>query len=137
MEGQADAILARDAQLVQELGQHADALQACYRELLAPRNDPQYLQALENHEADRQAIANVTASVHHVVDGGKSWLSIGLTNPRNHAAASEAARQLGRHLEVPLIRHDDPKEIRMADRTQSRPPKHSFGRETRSLGKGR
>jgi hypothetical protein len=134
LEQQADAILDRDSQLVQQLGQHAEALQACYRELLQPRNDPQYLQALEGHEADREALANVTSAVHHVVEGGKSWLSISLTNPRNHAIASEAARKLGRHLEARVYRHEDPKEVQLADRKQAQPPKHAFGRTARSLG---
>ena len=83
----------------------AEAQQA---ELTAPRNDAAYLQTLEDHEKDRTLVANQTATVHHTVDGGRSWLSIGLTNPRDHARASEAARVLGRHLEAPVIRHEDP-----------------------------
>jgi|RhiMethySRZTD1v2_1073278.scaffolds.fasta_scaffold636537_2 hypothetical protein len=134
-EAQADAILARDAQLLQDLGQHVEALQHCYQELLRPRNDPQYLATLEDHEKDRTLVANQAASVHHTVDGGRSWLAIGLTNPRDHAAASEAARVLGRHLEAPVIRHEDPKDAtRLADRAQAQPARHTFGRETRSLG---
>ena len=133
-EAEADAILARDAQLLQDLGQHVEALQHCYQELLRPRNDPQYVATLEAHEKDRTQVANVTATVHHVVDGGRSWLSVGMTNPRDHAAASEAARVLGRHLEAPVIRHEDPKDAtRLADRAQAQPAKHSFGREARSL----
>jgi hypothetical protein len=104
-------------------------------ELTAPRNDPQYVATLEGHEKDRTQVANVTATVHHTVDSGRSWLSIGLTNPRDHAAASEAARVLGRHLEAPVIRHEDSKDATcLADRTQIRPAKHTFGREKRSLG---
>jgi len=134
-EARADAILARDAQLLQDLGQHVEALQHCYQELLRPRNDPQYVATLEDHEKDRTQVANVTATVHHTVDGGRSWLSIGLTNPRDHARASEAARVLGRHLEAPVIRHEDPKDTtRLADRAQAQPAKHTFGREARSLG---
>ena len=110
----------------------AEAQQA---ELIGPRNDPAYLASLEAHEKDRTQVANVTAAVHHVVDGGRSWLSIGMTNPRDHAAASEAARVLGRHLEAPVIRHEDPKDAtRLADRAQAQPAKHTFGREARSLG---
>jgi hypothetical protein len=104
-------------------------------ELTAPRNDPAYLQTLEDHEKDRTQVANVTATVHHTVDSGRSWLSIGLTNPRDHAAASDAARVLGRHLEAPVIRHEDSKDAtRLADRKQVQPAKHTFGREKRSLG---
>jgi hypothetical protein len=134
-EAQADDILARDAQLLQDLGQHVEALQHCYQELLRPRNDPQYVATLEDHEKDRTLVANQTATVHHTVDGGRSWLSVGLTNPRDHPAASEAARVLGRHLEAPVIRHEDLKDaLRLPDRKQVQPAKHTFGREKRSLG---
>jgi hypothetical protein len=109
-------------------------LEAQQAELTAPRNDPAYLQTLEDHEKDRTQVANVTATVHHTVDSGRSWLAIGLTNPRDHAAASEAAHVLGRHLEAPVIRHEDPKDAtRLADRKQVQPAKHTFGREKRSL----
>ena len=109
----------------------AEAQQA---ELTAPRNGAAYVQTLEGHEKDRTLVANQTAAVHHVVDGGKSWLSVGLTNPRDHARASEAARVLGRHLEAPVIRHEDPKDAtRLADRPQAQPARHTFGREKRSL----
>ena len=132
-EAEADAILARDAQLLQDLGLHVEALQHCYQELLRPRNDPQYVATLEDHEKDRTQVANVTATVHHTVDSGRSWLSIGPTNPRDHAAASDAARML-RHLEAPVIRHEDPKDAtRLADRSQVQPAKHTFGREARNL----
>jgi hypothetical protein len=110
----------------------AEAQQA---ELTAPRNDAAYVQTLEGHEKDRTLVANQTAAVHHTVDGGRSWLSIGLTNPRDHARASEAARVLGRHLEAPVIRHEDPKDAtRLSDRAQAQPARHTFGREARSLG---
>jgi len=110
-------------------------LEAQQAELTAPRNDPAYLQTLEDHENDRTQVANATATVHHTIDSGRSWLSISLTNPRDHARASEAARVLGRHLEAPVIRHEDPKDAtRLADRVQAQPAKHTFGREARSLG---
>jgi hypothetical protein len=129
LEAQADAILARDAALLRDLGVHADALRICYLELMKPRNDPEYLRTLEEHDKDRISVANVTASVHHVVDGGRAWLSVAMTDQRNHAAAAEAARVLGRHLEAPLYRHEDPKDLtRFADRPQRQPPRHSFGR---------
>jgi hypothetical protein len=136
LEAQGDAILARDAALLRDLGVHADALRRCYEELLRPRHNQDYVANLEAHEKDRTTVANVTAAVHHVVDGGRSWLSIGMTDQRNHAAAAEAARVLGRHLEAPVIRHEDPKDpTRFADRSQRQPPKHSFGREKRSKPK--
>jgi hypothetical protein len=133
LEAQADAILERDAALLRDLGVHADALRRCYEELLRPRHNQDYVANLEAHEKDRTVVANVTATVHHVVDGGRSWLSIGMTDQRNHAAAAEAARVLGRHLEAPVYRHEDPKDAtRFADRPQRQPPKHAFGREKRS-----
>jgi lipopolysaccharide biosynthesis regulator YciM len=136
LEAQGDAILDRDAQLLRELGEHAEALKACYEELLRPRNDPAYLRTLEDHEKDRTLVANVTAAVHHVIDGGRSWLSVGMTDQRDHASTAEAARVLGRHLEAPVIRHEDPKDAtRFADRPQRQPPKHTFGREKRSKPK--
>jgi hypothetical protein len=109
-------------------------LEAQHAELVGPRNDPAYVQTLEDHEKDRTLVANQAAAVHHTVDGGRSWLAIGLTNPRDHAAASEAARVLGRHLEAPVIRHEDPQDAaRLADRKQVQPAKHTFGREARTL----
>ena len=110
----------------------AEAQQA---ELTAPRNNATYVETLEGHERDRTLVANQTAAVHHTVDGGKSWLSIALTNPRDHTRALEAARVLGRHFEAPVIRHEDPEDAtRLADRAQAQPARHTFGREARSLG---
>jgi hypothetical protein len=107
-------------------------------ELTAPRvNDPNRIRDLEAREADRAASANQTAVVHHRISKGRSTYEIELTNPRDTTAAVEGAERLGRHLEVPVRRHEDPHDVtRFADRTQKTPPKHSFGREKRSLGNG-
>jgi hypothetical protein len=108
-------------------GQHA--------ELTAPRvNDPNRIRDLEAREADRSASANETAVIHHHIIGGRSKYEIELINPRDTAAAVEGAERLGRHLEAPVRRHEDTHDAtRFADRTQKTPPKHSFGREKRSL----
>jgi lipopolysaccharide biosynthesis regulator YciM len=73
-ETRADAILAPDAQLLQELGRHAEALQHCYEQLLQPKNNLVYLQTLVDHEKDSTLVANRTATIHRTVDGGRSWL---------------------------------------------------------------
>jgi hypothetical protein len=107
-------------------------------ELTAPRtNDPDRMRDLEAREADRSASANQTAVVHHYIVKGRSKYEIELTNPRDTAAAVEGAERLGRHLEAPIRRHEDPHDTtKFADRPQKTPPKHTFGREKRSLGNG-
>jgi hypothetical protein len=107
-------------------------------ELTAPRvNDPNRIRDLEAREGDRAASANQTAVVHHFVVKGRSKYEIELTNPRDTAAAVEGAERLGRHLEAPVRRHEDPHDAtNFADRPQKTPPKHTFGREKRSLGNG-
>ena len=107
-------------------------------ELTAPRtNDPNRIRDLEAREADRSASANQTAVVHHHIVKGRSKYEIELTNPRDTAAAVEGAERLGRHLEAPVRRHEDSHDVKkFADRPQKTPPKHSFGRERRSLGLG-
>jgi hypothetical protein len=107
-------------------------------ELTAPRvNDPNRIRDLEAREADRAASANQTAVVHHYIVKGRSKYEIELTNPRDTAAAVEGAERLGRHLEAPVRRHEDPHDAtKFADRPQKTPPRHIFGREKRSLGNG-
>lgn len=107
LERQADAILsaANDA-VMAELAKHTTLLEAMQLQLTQPRNDPEYLKTLEANEANRNAISNKVSSVHIVPDNGRTWLSIGLTEPRNHAEAIETARKLGQHLEAEVINHD-------------------------------
>jgi hypothetical protein len=113
-------------------------LEAQQAELTAPRfNDPNRIRDLEAREADRAASANQTAVVHHYIVKGRSKYEIELTNPRDTAAAIEGAERLGRQLEAPVRRHEDPHDAtRFADRPLKTPPKHAFGREKRSLGNG-
>lgn len=113
-------------------------LEAQQAELTAPRtNDPNRMRDLEAREADRAASANQTALIHHYVVKGRSKYEIELTNPTDTAAAVEGAERLGRHLEAPVRRHEDPHDAtRFADRTQKTPPRHAFGREKGSLGNG-
>jgi hypothetical protein len=114
-------------------------LEAQQAELTAPRtNDPERMRDLEAREADRCASANQTAVVHHYIVKGRSKYEIELTRPTDTAAAVEGAERLGRHLEAPVRRHEDPHDLsRFADRPQKQPPRHEFGREARSLPRGR
>ena len=132
LEQEASDILKRDEELIRKLGVHADALRECYQELLKPRNDPAYLKRLEEADETRAAISNEIDKVHIVPDRGRTWIALSLTS-RSHAKAIETARRLGEHFEAEILRHDDPNEVRLADRTQAQPAKHTFGREKRSL----
>ena len=135
LERQADTLLARDAQLMQQLGEHVQALEGCYRDLLQPRNDAQYVAALERRNEDLNEQANLTERVEHRVVKGKTEIVILPTNPRNTAQGREAAVRVGRLFEAPVRYVEDPHDTtRFADRPQKTPPKHSFGREKRSLG---
>jgi predicted nuclease with TOPRIM domain len=121
----------------QQLGEHVEALQSCYRELLQPRNDPEYMAALERRNEDLNQQANVTDRVEHRVVKGKSEIVILPTNPRTTAQGREAAVRVGRLFEAPVRFVEDPHDAtRFADRPQKAPPKHTFGREKRSLGNG-
>jgi predicted nuclease with TOPRIM domain len=137
LERQADTLLARDSHLMQQLGEHVQALESCYRELLQPRNDPEYVAALERRNEDLNQQANVTERVEHRVVKGKSEIVILPTNPRNTARGREAAVRVGRLFEAPVRYVEDPHDAtRFADSSQKTPPKHTFGREKRSLGNG-
>ena len=137
LERQADALLARDAQLMQQLGEHVQALESCYRDLLQPRNDPEYLSALERRNEDLNLQSNLTERVEHRLVRGKTEIVILPTNPRNTAQGREAAVRVGRLFEAPVRFVEDQHDAaRFADRSQKTPPKHSFGREKRSLGNG-
>lgn len=133
LEAQADAILRRDeTALLKQIATGVEALEACYKELIQPRNDPHYVKALEDRETQRNAIANAVDKVHIVPDGGKTWIAVGLTNPRDHAAAMETARRMGEHFEAEIIRHQGAMEGDVSHR-EVRQPRHAFGREKRSL----
>ncbi len=137
LERQADTLLARDSQLMQQLGEHVQALENCYRDLLQPRNDPEYVSALERRNEDLNQQANVTERVEHRVIRGKTEIVILPTNPKNTAQGREAAVRVGRLFEAPVRFVEDPHDAtKFADRPQKTPPKHTFGREKRSLGNG-
>ena len=138
LERQADALLARDADLMQRLGEHVQAIESCYRELLQPRNDAEYLRTLEQRNEDLNQQANVTERVEHRVVKGKTEIVILPTSPRNTAQGREAAVRVGRLFEVPVRYVEDPHDAtRFADRSQKQPARHEFGREARSLPRGR
>jgi len=81
--------------------------------------------------------ANVTERVEHRVVKGKTEIVILPSIPRNTAQGREAAVRVGRLFEAPVRFVEDPNDAtRFADRSQKTPPRHSFGREKRSLGNG-
>ena len=122
---------------MQQLGEHVQALESCYRDLLQPRNDPEYLSALERRNEDLNRQSNLTERVEHRLVRGKTEIVILPTNPRNTAQGREAAVRVGRLLEAPVRFVEDQHDAaRFADRMQKTPPKHAFGREKRSLGNG-
>ena len=133
LEAKADAILRRDEDLLADLKVHADKMIECYENLMLPRNDPDYIRNLETKEAARAAIANQIDKVHIVPDGRKTWISVACTS-MGKAMVSDVAVQMGELFEAQVIRHEDPKDkARAPDYTESRKPKHEFGREKRSL----
>jgi hypothetical protein len=104
-------------------------------ELVAPRNDPEYLNAVLAKEADRQIAANEVTLVHHCVVWGRSRIGLTLKNDRDLATARNVAGKLQHLLEAELLFEPDPHDpTKLSDRTQKQPAKHSFGREKRSLG---
>jgi hypothetical protein len=76
LEAQADAILTRDAQLMQELGQHVQALESCYRELLEPRTTLNTFVTWSDatkRSASRRTLQNAS-SIGLSAVGPRSWL---------------------------------------------------------------
>jgi hypothetical protein len=108
-------------------------LEAQQAELTAPRNDPDYVNAALARDKEREVAANATTTVHHWVEWGRNYLSLTLQNDRDHAKAREVSAILQRLLEAELRYHPDPHDkTRSADYAQKRPPKHEFGRTSRS-----
>ena len=133
LEAKADAILHRDEDLLADLKVHADKMIECYENLMLPRNDPNYVKDLEAKEACRAAIANQIDKVHIVPDGRKTWIGIACTS-MGKSMVSDVATQMGQLFEAQVIRHEDPKDkTKVPDYTESRKPRHEFGREKRSL----
>jgi hypothetical protein len=105
------------------------------QELLAPRNDPEYLSALQQRDKDREAVANEVTHIHHAVVWNRSRIGLTLRDDRDHAKAREVAGKLQQLFEAELHYDGDPHEkANFADRLQKQPSKHEFGREKRSLG---
>jgi hypothetical protein len=103
-------------------------------ELVAPRNDPEYLAALQSRDKDREAVANEVTHVHHAVVWNRSRIGLTLRDDRDHAKAREVAGKLQQLFEAKLHYDGDPHEkTNFADRPQNQPPKYEFGREKRSL----
>jgi hypothetical protein len=104
-------------------------------ELTAPRNDPEYLNAILANEEARKVAANEITLVHHAVLWGRNRIGLTLKDDRNHAKAREVAGKLQQLFEAELLYEADPHDkTKLADRTQKQPPKHEFGREKRSIG---
>jgi hypothetical protein len=133
LEAQADAILERDAALLRDLGVHAEALRRCYEELMLPRNDRDYVKALEDEAARRQRIGNALLLVRMIVERGRFHYRISPVDDRDHAKGMEILREIMAHFEIQGIREEDPYDAtRSADYRQIREPKHAFGRKKRS-----
>ena len=108
LDAQADELLRQsDHALLVSMAENMEAIRAGFDQLKLPSNDPSYLQKLQTTEACRNAIANQVETVHVVPDGNKTWIGIGLTNPRHHADALEVARKMGEHFEARVITHED------------------------------
>ncbi len=108
-------------------------LEAHQAELIAPRNDGEYVKAALARDREREVAANETTTVHHWVEWGRNYLSLTLRNDRDHAKAREVSAILQRLLEAELRYHADPHDkTRSADYAQKRTPKHEFGRTSRS-----
>lgn len=88
--------------------ERAEALQAATnrleeiaKETLQPRNDPEYLAALQARDKTREAIANKIDMLHLVPDLDKTWISAAFS----HADGEEVARLMQEHFEAKLHRH--------------------------------
>jgi hypothetical protein len=109
-------------------------LEAQQAALVAPRNDPEYLNGVLANEEMRQSVANEVTLVTHAVEWGRNRIGLTLRNDRDHATARAVAGNLQSLFESELTYVDDPhNQTKSADRTQKRPPRHEFGREKRSL----
>jgi hypothetical protein len=116
------------------------ALEEAAADLLRPSNDRHaQIKELLANEADRAWIAEHVLAIHHVMDGGRNYVTIGLANDRDRPAAIELASRAQRLFEAArLHRHEDPHDrTRFVDRSQARQARHEFGREVRSLPHGR
>src|SRR5262245_58505190 len=90
------------AELLKANAEIVDRLQQIQSQLTQPRNDPEYLKALEERDALRSAAANHIQSVHIWRDPEKdeTWLGISTTNRHEHHRALEVARIVGHLFEA-------------------------------------
>ena len=113
-------------------------LQQQQTELVAPRNDPDYLDAMIARDKQREFVANQVAVLHHIVKHGRSHGMVTFSNDRDLASTREAFRMLQGLLEAKLYCHADPHDqTRSTVQSQERTPKHEFGREKRSRSGGK
>ena len=113
LEAQADAILRQAERGEKVLGEITKAtsaitetLERIHQELLAPRNDPEYVRRLEEADARRNQIANEVGAIHLFPDGNETWIGVSINNRRDQAKAIEVGRQMAEHFEAKLFRHD-------------------------------
>jgi len=116
------------------------ALEAAGADLLQPINEDRrgYLMRVLANESDRASLEAATHRIIHEVERGRHRFVIEPVNDRHRPAMNQAEEKLQRLLKAPLVRREDPYDAsRFADRAQAQPPKHTFGREVRSLGNER
>ena len=110
-------------------------LEAQHSETIAPRNDPAYIAALLAKEQDRQLAANEVTLVTHFVEYSRNRIALTLRNDRDHTKAREVAASIAKLLEAQQRYVPDPHDLTStAEHSFKQPPKHTFGREKRSLG---
>jgi len=117
-------------------GSEIDALVQAGADLLKPGNRDQreLVRDLIDTEQEREALASRVSMLLHTQEHGRHRFTLVVNDDRNRAAANEFGRDLQRHLEVPMVRHEDPHDLtRFADRKQSQPGRADFGREKHSL----
>jgi len=108
-------------------------LEAQQAVLVAPRNDPEYVNGLIANDEMRQSVANEVTLVTHAVEWGRNRIGLTLRNDRDHATARVVAGKLQSLFESELAYVEDPHDqTKFADRVQKRPPRHEFGRTSRS-----
>lgn len=104
LEAKADEILRKDKEdLLAQIAKNTEMLERIQAELLQPRNDPHYLQKLQENEANRNAIANKISQIDIVPDGNKSYLGVGRFT---HGDARELALLLSSHFEAKIRQHE-------------------------------
>ena len=70
--------------------------------LVAPRNDPEYVNSLIANDEMRQSVANEVTLVTHAVEWGRNRIGLTLRNDRDHATAREGLGSSSHCLRVSL-----------------------------------